>query len=98
MQHVGFNEITVGGKAAVVPVLDMRARNLIAAFIGALSITAGLNVAAVRQQFAPDAIVRGERQLRSWCLGSLDFPVGACVAAWVKKQAEVCSPTQQQEP
>ncbi len=37
MQSVGINEVAVGGKAGVVPVLDTRAFDFVPAFIGSLN-------------------------------------------------------------
>lgn len=44
MQCVGVDEIAVGGETRVVPVLDMRPVDLVAALIGSLALTAGLDV------------------------------------------------------
>jgi hypothetical protein len=43
MQGIGIDEIAVGGEARVVPVLDMRPVDFVAAVIGSLTLTAGLD-------------------------------------------------------
>lgn len=60
MQCVGVDEIAVGGETRVVPVLDMRPVDLVAALIGSLALTAGLDVPSVRQEFMANAVVVGD--------------------------------------
>lgn len=66
MQCVGVDEIAVGRETRVVPVLDMRPVDLVAALIGSFALTAGLNVPSVRQEFMANTVVVGNPHASVW--------------------------------
>jgi hypothetical protein len=51
------DEFSIGDKTGIVPAIDVSARNLVSALIGALPRASGLYIPAVGQQFVPDVTV-----------------------------------------
>lgn len=51
------DKISIRGKAGIVPIIDMRARHLVASLIGAFTRTAGLDIATIRQELMADVTV-----------------------------------------
>lgn len=66
VQRVLIDEIAIGGEACVVPVLDMRAVDFVTAFIGSLTLTAGLDITSRWQKFMADTIVVGNPHACVW--------------------------------
>ena len=54
-----LDEFAIGGETGVVPIVDVVARDDIAALIGLFTLSTSFDIAAVRQQFMADKAVFG---------------------------------------
>lgn len=78
VQDIGLHEITIGGEACVVGIVDVVTRDPIASLVGVRLFVPRFVVAAVRRQFVPDTPIRRHphADVRIGCRAHAGFPTG----------------------